>query len=486
MKIQGEEVPSGAVRTYDVCVIGSGAAGITIARELIHSKLKVALLEAGEMEWSEEGADSYNASKVTAQPQEAMDDSFPGWSRLRYFGGSTNHWGGWCRPFDEIDFEKRDWIANSGWPITRRDLHPYYAKAADYVQMQKFDLDAESRDAGVHGVLTRSFHYSPPTKFGEVYGPELFAASNIEVVLNAPVVRFDTNQSGAVVESVQVKNAKTEFTVKAKTFVLACGGLENPRLLLNSDHQQKNGLGNSSDMVGRCFTEHPHASIGLVMNTEDPSWHAPFTGTKGNDPMAIFATSSEFQKNSGTMNFSCELQIKKSGNLDSSEALGLTSFTYGKDKALTFLNLYTRSEMLPSKANRVFLSNDRDKLGMRRINLDIQFGRDDLRSVVKSTEAVIRMLSAKGLGRGRISLESEDLWSTDLGPGCHHMGTTRMSATAKEGVVDQNCRVHDLNNLYIAGSSVFSTGGYANPTLTIVALALRLTDYIRSHVGGAA
>ncbi len=485
MKIEGGEVPSGAVRSYDICVIGSGAAGITIARELRNSKLTVALLEGGHLEWSEDSQDSYAASTVTSQPSTVLDKDFPSWSRLRHFGGSTNHWGGWCRPLDEVDFQKRSWVPGSGWPITRKDIHDYYKKAADYVQMQSFDLDAETNMPGQNGVATREFHYSPPTRFGDTYRDDLFLAPNIDVILNANVIRFDTTESGQV-EQVAIKNAKTDFTVRAKFFVLACGGLENPRLLLNSDHQRREGLGNGTGMVGRCFMEHPHATIGLMVNVEDKAWHLPFTATKDNDPMRIFATTAEFQEKNQLMNFSCQLSERKVVHVDPQDALTFTNFTYSKAQAVSFLNLYTRSEMWPDPNNRVTLAPDRDQLGLRRLNLTVNFGPEDLRSVVQSTEAVIRALSAMGLGRGQISLERDDLWSTDLGPACHHMGTTRMSDHPRDGVVDRNCKVHELKNTFIAGSSVFATGGYANPTLTIVALALRLADHLRVEAGGAA
>lgn len=484
MKIDGEEIPSGTVRQADVCIIGSGAAGITLARELVGSSLKVLLLEGGAMEWTEASQDIYKAASVSTSPAGVLDQDFPGWSRLRQFGGSTNHWGGWSRPFEEHDFQKRDWIPLSGWPITLKEIESYYARAATYIEMENFDQAEERRRPEVAGVTTREFHYSPPTRFGEKYGPDLFASSNVEVILKASAVRFDTR--GDQVQSVLVKNAKTEFTVKSNIFILACGGMENPRLLLNSDHQRSAGLANSSEMVGRCFMEHPHATIGMFLNTEGEAWLKPFRWSGKGEPMRIFTTTPEFQEKFQILNYSCQLDVAKNPAADPAEGLKLTKFSYDKDQVTHYLRLYTRSEMLPDKSNRIELAHERDELGLRRLKMHLNFGRTDLRTVVKSTEAVIASLSAQAFGRGKIVLEHEDLWSTDLGPGCHHMGTTRMSDNPREGVVDRDCKAHDLANLYLAGSSVFPTGGFANPTFTIVALALRLADHLQSRLRGAA
>lgn len=483
MKIMGEEIPRGSVRKADVCIIGSGAAGITLARELIRSRLKVVLLEGGSMEWTEGSQNIYKAASVSTSPVGVLDKDFPSWSRLRQFGGSTNHWGGWSRPFEEHDFAKRSWLPLSGWPITLKDLGSYYARAATYIEMENFDQAEEKNRPALAGVTTREFHYSPPTRFGEKYGSELFAAPNVDVILQASAVRFDTQNDQ--VRKVWVKSPGTEFTVEAQVFILACGGMENPRLMLNSDHQRTNGLGNSSDMVGRGFMEHPHATIGMFVNTGEEDWLKPFRFSGQGEPMRIFTTTAEFQEKHQVLNYSCQVDPRSKPDADPSEGLNLTRFSYGKGEATNYLRLYTRSEMMPDPNNRISLANERDELGLRRLQMHLNFSRTDLRTVVKSTEAVIERLSAEAYGRGKIVLERDDLWSTDLGPGCHHMGTTRMSENPREGVVDQNCKVHDLANLYVAGSSVFPTGGFANPTFTIVALALRLSDHLQTLVRGA-
>lgn len=474
MKIDGLQIPRGSVHSADVCVIGSGAAGITLARALAGGHLKVVLLEGGALEWTEPAQDDYRSDGVISQPA-VLDNDFPHWSRLKQFGGSTNHWGGWCRPLDPQDFEKRPWVPHSGWPLSFTDLEPYYFKAAQTVQIDPFDFAEEQGRPAVSGVVTREFRYSPPTRFGDVYGEELFSASNMDVIFNASAARFDTR--GSQVEKLVACNAATEFEVRAKTFVLACGGLENPRLLLNSDHQRPAGLANGSGWVGRGFMEHPHATIGLLLNIQDDGWLEPFIPKTILAPRRILTTTADFQRAAGLANFSCQL-AERTQPAEGNEALALAGFAHGKKRAVGWLDMYVRSEMRPERSNRVELGTARDALGLRRLSLQVTFGQDDLASVVRSTEAVIARLSAEARGRGAIALERDEVWSADLGPACHHMGTTRMSANPNDGVVDANGRCHELHNLYIAGSSVFPTSGFANPTLTIVALALRLADHL--------
>lgn len=492
MKLDADAFAPGSVRRCDVCVIGSGAAGITLARQFVDTDYKVILLEGGSLDWNEKSQNAYKAESVTSNPA-AIDPTYPEWSRLRYFGGSTNHWGGWCRPFEAHDFALRPWISHSGWPIERSDVEKYYDLAAHDVEIQPFLLEQESQppmaDANIgatpfrlktRDIESRYFHYSPPTRFADLYRDELFSAPNIDVTLNGSACLFDLDEYDNV-QILRAKNSRGEdFQISARYFVLACGGLENPRLLLNSNHQRKAGLGNAQDMVGRCFMEHPHATIGLMTNIEDPAWHAPFVvgrGTTGT--MQVFTTSPSYQALHELLNYSCELHKTSQTPDDVVTSDALNEFFYGKSRSLSFYKLYTRSEMAPRLHNRVSLGHETDHLGLRRLKLNVQFDSQDLRSLVKSTEAVIRALSAQGLGRGKIVLENDEVWSKDLSGGCHHMGTTRMSNDPIDGVVDRNCKVHELRNLYVAGSSVFATSGFANPTLTIVALAHRLGDHLK-------
>lgn len=479
MKLNANEIPSGAKFSGHLCIVGAGAAGIAIAREFAGSSIKVFLLEAGDYDFTDESQSIYQTEPVEVIPEGALNGEDPSFSRQRYFGGSTNCWGGWCRPLDEIDFAKRSWVHGSGWPITQRDLVAYYRKAADLVEISPFDLQDEQKFSD--DLETRFFHFSPPTRFGEVYRASLTEAGNIQVVTNASVVRFNSDSTGTV-KSVLVKNSQgDEMTFSAHHFVLACGGIENPRLLLNSRGTQSEGLGNQNDLVGRFFMEHPTTSPAAFLTTVGSDWVEPFARTDQSTPKKVFVTSPSFQERFQTLNYSCEVLVAFEDLKDGAIGESLAQFSGDRKEKPVSLVFVVRTEMHPHAENRICLGETRDRLGLNKARVQLTMGLDDLSSVVKSTEGVIRGLSARGVGRGKIDLVDETRWPKWLSGSNHHLGTTRMAATEKEGVVDRNCKVFGLKNLFVAGSSVFTTGGYANPTLTIVALALRLADHLKSE-----
>ena len=137
------------------------------------------------------------------------------------------------------------------------------------------------------------------------------------------------------------------------------------------------------------------------------------------------------------------------------------------------------TEQSPNPHSRVTLSDERDIFGRNRVRLDWRLTPLDMRSIIKAQEIIDQELRYAGLGRLEIELRTETP-PEHLEGGWHHMGTTRMHRDPKRGVVDEHCRVHEITNLFIAGPSVFPTGGYANPVLTFVALAIRLADYIKA------
>lgn len=478
--------------------MGAGAAGISIAREFIGTPWKVFLLEGGDFEFTDESQSIYETESMDVVPEGALSAEDPSFSRQRFFGGSTNCWGGWCRPLDEIDFAKRSWVDGSGWPITQDDLLSHYQRASRLVEIPPFDLLKERQfplgesqvggpefrlhDQKFSAMGTRFFRFSPPTRFGEVYRDELVDAENIHVVTNANVVRFRSDETGQV-KSVLVKNSRgEEITFSAGHFVLACGGIENPRLLLNSRETQSTGLGNQNDLVGRYFMEHPTTSPGAFLSTIGRKWFEDFEVVDQSRPKKIFVTSPTFQERFKTLNYSCE--ILPAFESLSGQGLGESLAKFAGDQTETNVPVIfvIRTEMHPHKENRISLGEARDRLGLHKIRLRLTMGQDDLSSVVKSTEGVIRLLSAQGVGRGKIQLDDETQWPKWLSGSNHHMGTTRMASNEKEGVVDRDCKVFGLKNLFIAGSSVFTTAGYANPTLTIVALALRLSDHLKTEM----
>lgn len=247
MITDARSLPKNTEIDTDVCVVGAGAAGITLARELSGQSFSVCLLESGGLEFQEDTQSLYAGENV-GLPYNLANE------RLRFFGGTTNHWGGYCRPLDDIDFKVRDWIPNSGWPFDKAHLIPYYERALKICQLGEpytFDVaDWESEETPRlpfigNRVVTKLFRLSPPTRFGRVYRNEISRSGNISTYLHANAVEIETDENARTVTRLRVASLEgNSFWVSAKLFILATGGIENPRLLLNSNKRQSVGLGN--------------------------------------------------------------------------------------------------------------------------------------------------------------------------------------------------------------------------------------------------
>lgn len=495
--LDARNVADGTVIETDVAIVGAGAAGITVARELAHQPFRVCLLESGGLEF-DKGTQLLAEGESTGLPYYPLEAT-----RLRYFGGTTNHWGGWCRPLDVIDFQARAWVPYSGWPFPRTHLDPYYRRAQAICQLGPFAYDAETwedskdrRRLPFTGgrVFSAMWQIGPPTRFGPVYRDDLARASNIRTYLYANVVELATTEHARQVTRLRVAGLHGHaFWVTAKLFILAAGGIENPRLLLVSNATQRVGLGNGNDLVGRFFLDHPQL------------WSGPLLLSQPTIPMALYTIQTVAQtKVAGCLTLAEEVQRRERllnwcafldtappgaddeidahlgqviGNID---ALGKSAMRQGmRPPPAKRYRLFLRPEPAPHPDSRVTLGEARDSLGQPRARLHWQLSPMTRLSVGRALEILGEEVGRAGLGRVRVSKDDEQAaWARPQG-GYHHMGTTRMHVDPKQGVVDADCRVHGLSNLFIAGSSVFPTAGYANPTLTIVALSVRLADRIK-------
>ncbi len=520
------ELDDGQLLNCDLCIVGGGAAGITIARALADGKVKVCVLESGGLEFEEPVQNLYQGANV-GLPYFDLDVC-----RLRFLGGSTNHWAGRCRPLDELDFEARPWLPHSGWPFTKAELDPYYREAQKICQLGAYDytpgpwLDPGQRALPFDPakVLSRVWQYSPPTRFGEVYRPELEAAPNVDVLLHATLVDIEANEAGSEVSGLAARTLEGKrLTVRAQAYVLACGGLENPRLLLAANKQVKVGLGNQRDLVGRYFMEHPHCNAARAL-VVDPAVLSFYTfGQGGGHAQGIAVVgclnqSPERQRAEQLLNFDSLFTVDDIGDsgfaalrriwsaagqghwpdhlaadlwqalidIDDTASglmgrLGLHEYHPGNAS----FRMWCSAEAAPNPDSRVRLGDQLDALGMPRIALDWRLTEQDKRSLLAGYQAVAEEFGRTGLGRLQIAdwlTADATSWSPTVEGGHHHLGTTRMSQEPAQGVVDPTSRVHGIANLYIAGSSVFPTSGSANPTLTIVALALRLAEHLKQRL----
>jgi len=510
MYTDARTLPDNTLIEGDLCIVGTGPAGLSIAMEWNNTPYKVILLEGGGMDYDEKEQDLYDG-RTTGQPYFPLKSSY-----LHYFGGTSNHWGGFCSTFDELDFEQRDWIPHSGWPIKKADLDPFYAKAHPILDLGPYEYDADGwqkKDAELKTLFpdnptiwNKVWQFSSPTRFGKKYGPEVKKSNNLHLYTYAQVTEIRANEAVSAVESLTIKNlAGKQHTVKAKRVILACGAIQNARILLASNRQAQHGLGNDKGLVGRFFMDHLEMkSAYLHLPFRDPLKMYLYTSgrTKMRCEMAI---SREMQARHGILNGVSSLKSINEASIDTPAMQSWTSadpqknghIGFWKDhlaRTISFVDrhlgasqfmMYTRIEQAPNPNSRITLDGVNDALGIPRAMLHWELTPLERRSMRTIYELIGRQFGAAGTGRVQLMEYLEDpddaSWPDFAGGGWHHIGTTRMSDDPRTGVVDANCKVHGLPNLYVAGSSCFVTAGSANPTLTLVALSLRLSDHLKKQ-----
>lgn len=531
--LDAQKLPDGTEIAADVCIVGAGAAGITLARTLESSGARICLLESGGMKIEEDVQALYDVEN-TGYP---IRENFM--SRVRYFGGSCNLWAGRSMRMRPIDFEVRDWIPNSGWPIDYAQLDPWYERAERFLGLPpNKDFVDVGQVVGINEqekALLSSADSEPaiatwaskPMRFGKTFRRELKRSRNVDVYLNANVTEILPTENGAAVTGLVVKTMnQRQMVVSAGIIVLATGGLENARLLLSSTARHKGGIGNEYDQVGRYFLDHPRSIYGRV-RVNDAVRLPYLTGiplTTGKVQFGI-AASEAYQRENGLLNCYVSLEPELSefaqtqygrsinvlkvllrrghagsrfrwSDVDMTNVGDLIYYLTPKEimpqflykpyallkqavrkrRSIRNLSVINYCEQVPDPESRVTLGTDRDVLGSRKLQLHWRLGDEVRHSVARLHELIARLVKVHGVGE--LQTDQGELAEVRFSDASHHIGTTRMSDTAQGGVVDSTCRVHGVDNLYVCGSSVFPTGGYANPTLTIVALTLRLGEML--------
>lgn len=469
----------------DVCIAGAGPAGISLALELADRGHEVLLLEGGGL--APPGAEELDLYKGVVSGRNYPLQT----SRLRYFGGTTGHWGGWCRPLDEVDFKAKPHIPFSGWPLARAELGPWYEEAHKWLEIPTTEY-FEDRDPPfsanllptTRGLTTRFFRFSPPTRFGLVYRQRIADHPRVRCLLGANATALEHLSGSRVTGLTAVSLEGKKVEVRSRYAVLALGGIENARFLLNTDEEAVAAIGNHSDWLGRGFMDHPGWSPGTVVS-QDKLAYQQFTH-EGERVMPVLGISDDVLLSERVINC-CGIFHPISFD-DGIEKSYFGNPWFGGFESTAEISSYRLQlifEPSPCRESRVSLAAQRDALGLRRTRLHWTFNDYDFEMLDRSIGLINAYLGQTGLGRLRLKKPVNDkTMNGRIGTGLHHMGTTRMSADPADGVVDADCRVHGVDNLFVAGSSVLPTVGFSNPTLTIIALTCRMADRIDEELSG--
>jgi choline dehydrogenase-like flavoprotein len=493
----GQDISSGTELSTQVCIIGSGPAGITAAWQLQKAGIKVILIE-GSREYSTREASWPNKNllyggKAVGQFEHNEPDflilpkpdgsDFP-WERERIYGGTSQHWGGQCRPQDPIDLEERKTglsLDFPGWPITRADLDPYYAQASELMFLhggyglngENFSNEYWANLLGDQVPALDGFDVEMYQFVGENYkkfaqrpfGGKPIGESAVDIILNASLLTID-HQQGSVsklqVASMDATPKKaTEFTIKADAYVLACGAVANARQLLLSK------VGN--DLVGRYFMCHPLSS-GPIIDTFLPLDSAQANLMQGYKNGEF----TQWLDKNGVW-----VQGRFIPNRDQTKNLGIGRCWFWFSTGAYYF------EMAPNPKSRVTLLTDKDSpnwfdpvFNQNLTKIDWELSDVDENTYTKTT-ALFKTAVENFKPGGTVDYPTSwDDVKNQLVVNGHHMGTTRMSTDSTKGVVDPNLKVHSLNNLYVAGASVFPSAGISNPTFTIITLSIRLAEHL--------
>ena len=538
---------------YDICIVGSGPAGGTLASVLFGSRLRVCVLESG----------SFKPGRFSDALREVYSNGIliKDYSRERVVGGTSSTWAGLSSALDPIDFKKRKWVRYSGWPFLREELDPYYRKASQLFRFPPLELFEDKKwmnlnlEAGQFPewkTLQEKIFVAPETP--PDYAREqahVYKGERIDLFTNATVTHLEgLGESGRASRAIACASDGRRFSFEAGVFVLAGGGIENPRILLNSTFAHGGGLGNDKDQVGRYFMNHPKNNFGLVKPVKEigdaPGYFGFLSLQAGYAAYIGLRLREDLQEREHLLNSYVRFEpvfnwsgresirafqffVKQSRGLlkvakavkknqvmplrdyfetgDDSDMMNnrktfpdiarmmgkialdfpmVMHYVYNRffdNRPLHIREIWLRNfmEMEPDPNNRVTLGSKRDVFGFPLPVVRHSPGELDKRSMAAVQQYLGRELAESGLGRLITGLSATtNPWPVDY-DASHHMGATRMGCDPATSVTDGNGRLHFSENVYVSGASVFPTSGSSNPTYTIVALAIRLGEHLKSY-----
>lgn len=475
--------PELASQVFDVCIVGAGVAGITIALKLGEAGRRVLLIEAGDRYVSAKSQAFYRGEQGDLEnlPLDA--------TRIRALGGSSNHWGGWCRALDAYDFARTDLSPDGAWPIGKPDLDPYFREAASMLgvtELSGVDTDVAGADGNLQTV--RMYFSKPPLNLGAQYLEALTHSKNVLLLLNAACSSAALDDASAHLHSIAVHHPRAlgPLTCRARQFVLAMGTVENVRHLLILNRNSGDRISKAGGALGRYYMQHLHQELGQFVILEGEA-----AATAANPIFAFMASTEKYLRDSGygafrlySTSLACSGLVDRFRNVIAGASCRA---------AASAGSVFITAEQVPHADSQIVLTGETDELGLPRVKLDWRIAERDRIAMQKAALEFGRYLIRANIGRLNVnavilsSAVPVQGWTSLAGaPGAagHQMGGARMSSRAGDGVVDRDCRVWGVDNLYVAGSSVFRNSGHTTPTLTITQLALRLADTLHRRLAG--
>jgi choline dehydrogenase-like flavoprotein len=534
----------------DLCVIGSGPAGLALVQELRGSGLRILVLESGGLE------ESARRNDLSRLDSDSLYGSETRIENTRRVGGNANVWhietaagrrNVRMVPYTRADFQPREAVGSPGWPIDYDAYMGWIRRAQDHLDLppatfhadEAADLEARPFPLEGSGIETHLFRFPNAEAYLERCRRWLRSSDTVRLVSYAHTLELISSASGGTIEeAVCASEPGREFTVRARRFVLAGGGLAVPQLMLSSRRVSGAGVGNAHDTVGRWFMDHPLIDGGEIEPASrevfDRAGLYDLRSTASGALMGFLAPSQETVLAEALLNINlillpAERDFRRTGRMTPRQSLGVYSATRVRDalrhrhlpllrdvvgvvsggdgvvSKLIDSRLHSRSnlsrggwsqlsspsrrfdvfevlhlaEQPPRRENRVTLGAERDSFGRPRVKVEWTFSDEDVAALARTQDHLARRFEASGLGRWTVRRVNgrPDIRSDSTG---HFLGATRMHRDPRQGVTTPDARVHGVDNLYIASSSLFPTGGYANPTLSIMALAIGLADHLKA------
>ncbi len=507
----------------DICIIGTGVAGLAISNEFLNTKFRVLVLESGLNSFKQEIQDLYKSEVVGLN----FDGIHNG--RFRTMGGSTTKWGGQALPLTPIDFEVRSFVEKSGWPIHFKEVSAYYPKALKFLNVEQGDFREDDfeklkiKDPGFNKSLI-DFHlskWSPNPNLKLIYKPLIEQSDNIRIIQDANLITLKRSENDEDIKEIEVSNYEKTVVknISAKIFILCAGGIENARILLNNALAiYKKDKKPDNVIVGKYFQDHPGIQIGELIPLNEKELQKTFnTHFYKNKKNSIrFSLNQNYQKINNLLNVSGSVMFWPNensflGNLskvkNSIQNKSVKDFVVNlfntifkinelfisiyyylfkrrivKPNSKYILNLSLEQE--PDINSCITLSGEKDRFGLSKTKLHWDISYLTWKTTIEFSKIIKNEFERLGLGKvilsSEINYENKN-WKQIFGDQNHHIGSTRMGESEISSVVNSNCRLWQTKNLYVAGSSIFTTSGHSNPSLTIIALAIRLSDYIKNN-----